>query len=265
MPQTTKETPHWMLGCAIFWVSAVIAFGQANTNATLAAQARQAFDGAQKEFATHPDDASAASQLGRASYDWAEFSTNTTQRATAAQAGIDACKHLVARDAKSAPGHYYLAMCYGELAEAKAPSLAAYRLIREIEGEFKTATDLDEHLDYGGPPRCLGLLYRDAPGWPLSIGNEHNAHEYLERAAALAPDFPENQMNLLESSIQWHEAAEAETAWQKLATLWPAARTNLTGRAWEYSWADWTYRRAVAKEQFEKTFKHAVQPFQVPP
>ena len=75
-------------------------------------------------------------------------------------------------------------MNFGELAEAEAPSIAAYKLVNEIEREFKAAADLDEHFDYAGPARCLGLLYRDAPGWPISIGSKHKAREWLERAAA---------------------------------------------------------------------------------
>ncbi len=76
-------------------------------------------------------------------------------------------------------------------------------MVREMEREFKTADDLDEHFDYAGPERCLGLLYRDAPGWPISIGSRHKAREWLEQAVKLAPDYPENQLNLVESYWQW--------------------------------------------------------------
>ncbi len=112
-------------------------------------------------------------------------------------------------------------------------------------------------MDFAGPPRCLGLLYRDAPGWPVSIGSKHKARELLEHAAALAPDFPENQMNLAESQVRWHQPAEAEKTLQKLDAIWPAARTNLAGEAWEPSWDDWTTRRAAAQTEFQKTFKRA--------
>ena len=127
-----------------------------------------------------------------------------------AQAGIAACRHLLARDPKSAAGHYYLAMDFGQLAEAEAPSIAAYKLVQEIEREFKAAAELDERFDYAGPPRCLGLLYRDAPGWPVSIGSKRKAREWLEHAAALAPEYPENQLNLAESQLRWHQPVEAE-------------------------------------------------------
>lgn len=253
-------TPFRVPSFVLLLLAAISALGQSTTNPVFAARARLAYDQANKEFTAHPNSAVAAWQLGRASFDWAEFSTNTDQRAARAQTGIHACEQLLSRDAKSASGHYYLAMNYGELAEAEAPSLAAYKLIREIEREFKTATGLDEKLDYAGPSRCLGLLYRDAPGWPISIGSKRKAREHLEHAAAVAPDYPENQLNLVESHVQWHQGSEAEASWRKLAALWPAARTNLTGVAWEQSWDDWTRRRAAIKTEFQKVFKRNLDP-----
>ena len=236
---------------------ALAAVGEPSTNRLFAVRAAQAFARAQKNFAEHPADAAAAWQLGRASYDWAEFATNTAQRAAVAQAGIAACRQLLAHEPKSAPNHYYLAMDFGQLAEAEAPSLAAYKLVKEIEREFKAAADLDEKYDFAGPPRCLGLLYRDAPIWPISIGSKHKAREWLDRAAALAPDFPENHLNLAEAHVRWHQAVEAEKALKKLEAVWPAARTSLTGEIWEPSWEDWTTRRAAVKADFLKVFKRA--------
>jgi hypothetical protein len=257
MPFTT---PWWVQGFALFLLAATAAHAQQATNSVFASRAGQAFVRAEKEFAAHPDIATNAWLLGRATYDWAEFATNAEQRAEVAQVGITACRHLLAHDPNSAPGHYYLGMDYGELAEAEAPSIAAYKLIRDIEWEFKFAENLDEQVDHAGPVRCLGLLYRDAPGWPISIGSKHKAREYLERAAAIAPDYPENQMNLLESYIRWRQPAEAQIAWQKLALLWPAAKTNLAGTVWEADWDDWTTRKAAAKADFQKSFKQNLEP-----
>ncbi|HUC84418.1 MAG TPA: hypothetical protein VL970_04425 [Candidatus Acidoferrales bacterium] len=256
MPFRTPTSAH---GFILFALGAASAFSQPTTNGVFAARAEQAFVLAQTEWAAHPDEAVAVYALGRATYDFAEFATNAPQRAGIARTGIAACKHLLARDPSSAAAHYYLGMDYGELAAAEAPSMAAYKLIREIEHEFRVAADLDERLDYAGPVRCLGLLYRDAPGWPVSIGNRRKARELLDRAAALAPDFPENQMNLVESHLLWRQPDEAQQAWQKLLSIWPAARTNLTGVAWEEDWGDWTYRREVAQGNFRRAFKRELE------
>lgn len=248
-----------MPGFVVFVLAAVTARG-ASTNQVMVAHVHEAFTRAQKEYAAHPDNDTNVWQLGQESYNWGELTTNAGQRAIVAQAGIEACEALLAREPNSALGHYYLAMDYGELASAEAPSIAAYKLIREIEREFKAADDLDERLDFAGPVRCLGLLYRDAPGWPISIGSKRKAREYLERAAILSPDFPENQMNLVESYVRWHEAVEAEKAWEKLMTIWPSAQKSLAGVAWEQDWDDWNHRRDAVKADFQKNFKYSLDP-----
>src|ERR1039457_1277994 len=219
---------------AIFFLFAFVtaASAQSTTNPVFAARAEKAFRQAQIEFASGTN-GSAAWQFARACFDFADLATNETERAEIAMQGIAACRKLLARETNSAPGHYYLAMNQGQLARAEAPSLNAYRLVRQMEREFKTAADLDPSFDFAGPERCLGLLYRDAPGWPFSIGSRRKAREGLEQAAKLAPDYPENHLNLAESFLQWHDSDNARSELEGLDRLWPKAQTNLTGEAWE--------------------------------
>ena len=218
-------------------------------------RAENEFQRTQKIFLA--DELNSTNTIGFASacFNFAEIATNAAQRADIAKHGIAACQKLLEREPKSAPAHYYLAENFGELADAEAPSLAAYKLVHEIEKEFLIAAQLDKNYDHAGAPRCLGLLYRDAPGWPLSIGSKAKAHEWLVRAAVLAPDYPENFLNLAEAHLRWHERAGAETALKKLDALWPSARTNFTGEIWEKSWNDWAKQRAAAQAEFQKQFK----------
>jgi hypothetical protein len=234
-----------------FFACATAAIAQSTTNPVFAARAERAFRLAQVQFASSTND-SAAWQFARACFDFADFATNEAERAMIASQGIAACRQLLARETNSAPGHYYLAMNEGQLAKAEAPSLAAYRLVRQMEREFKSAADLDNSFDYAGPERCLGLLYRDAPGWPFSIGSRHKAREELEQAAKLAPDYPENRLNLAESFLEWHETDNAKNELAALDVLWPAVQTNFTGKAWEQSWDDWSTRRAAARNKLER-------------
>jgi tetratricopeptide (TPR) repeat protein len=231
-------------------------FAQSTTNPVFAARAEKAFRLAQIQNAPATNDA-AAWQFARACFDLADFATNDTQRAAIARQGIAACRDLLAHETNSAPGHYYLAMNEGQLAQAEAPSLAAYRLVRQIEREFKTAADLDKSFDHAGPERCLGLLYRDAPGWPVSIGSRRKAREWLEQAANLAPDYPENHLNLAESFLQWHDSDEAKSELTTLDTLWPDARKKFTGEKWEQSWDDWSTRRDVARKKLAEISTNA--------
>jgi hypothetical protein len=225
-----------------------------------AARAGAEFRRAQNQYQANTNDHAAAWQFARACFDLADFATNETERAEIARQGIAACRELLARETNSAPGHYYLAMNEGQLARAEAPSLAAYRLVRQMEREFKTAGDLDKSFDYAGPERCLGLLYRDAPGWPFSIGSRRKAREGLEQAAKLAPDYPENHLNLAESFLQWHETDNARSELTMLDALWAGAQTNITGEAWERSWDDWSKRRDAARKKLEEITMTAKPP-----
>jgi tetratricopeptide (TPR) repeat protein len=232
---------------------AAAASAQSTANPVFAARAEKAFRLAQMQFASATND-SAAWQFARAGFDFADFATNETGRAAIARRGIAACRELLARETNSAPGHYYLAMNEGQLARAEAPSLAAYRLVKQMEREFKTAADLDKLFDCAGPARSLGLLYRDAPGWPVSIGSRRKAREWLEQAAKLAPDYPENHLNLAESYLQWKDPAQAREELETLDALWPDAQTKFTGEAWERSWDDWSTRRDAARKQLQEIF-----------
>jgi hypothetical protein len=226
--------------------------GQVSPHDLFAARAKKAFDLARKNYLADTNATAAARQLARASFDLADLATNETQRGETARWGIAACHAWLAREPQAAPGHYYLAMNLGELAQAEAPSIAAYKLVHEVEREFKLAADLDVRFDHAGPARTLGELYFQAPGWPLSVGNKHKAREWLERAVALAPEFPENHLNLAEAQLKWHLHEAFETTMKNLEATWPAARTNFVGEDWEQSWLDWNTRRTALKAEVQK-------------
>jgi hypothetical protein len=90
-------------------------------------------------------------------------------------------------------------MNLGQLARTKG--LSALKLVDQMEGEFTRARDLDEHLDYAGPDRSLGLLYRDAPVIG-SVGSRTRAREHLRRAVEVAPQYPENRLSLIEAYLK---------------------------------------------------------------
>jgi tetratricopeptide (TPR) repeat protein len=227
----------------------------AASNEVFRLRAQQEFFRTQAQFQSAPDNPTNVWNFGRASFEYCEVITNATRRAEVARAGISACRHLLARESNSVPGHYFLGINLGELADAEAPSFTAYRLVYEVEKEFQTTAALDKHFEYAGALRNLGELYFQAPGWPVSVGSKHKAREALERAVALAPDYPENQINLAEAQLKWREAQAFAATMRNLAAHWPAAQTNFTGVAWETAWSDWNTRRAVLTAEFQKNFK----------
>jgi hypothetical protein len=142
-------------------------------------------------------------------------------------------------------------MNLGQLARTKY--LGALPLVKEMEPEFQTAGELDARFDHAGPERNLGLLYRDAPGWPVSIGNPSKAQSLLKQSVKLAPNYPENYLHLIESYLKWQEPGDAKKQLRALDAIWPTARTNFTGAQWEQSWDNWSVRRAAAQKQVAAT------------
>jgi tetratricopeptide (TPR) repeat protein len=243
-----RPAPGRGLAALILFAGFGIVFAGETNNPVFARRAGVELQRAQAQFQSNTNDPAAAWQLARACFLFNDFATNNAARAELAAQGIAACRQLLARESNSAPGHYYLAVELGLLADTKR-NMAAFKMVREMEREFKTADDLDELFDYAGPARCLGLLYRDAPGWPMSIGSRHKARDWLEQAVKLAPDYPDNQLNLVESYWQWKDREAASNALQRLDALWPAARTNFTGEIWEQSWNNWATRREAEREK----------------
>ena len=241
------------LAACLFYFVGQLSIIAGETN--LATWRQNEFSRTQKIFLADTNQATNAWQFAGACYDCADNATNETVRADFARQGIAASKAAVARAAKSAAAHYYLAMNYGELAQAEAPSLAAYKLVHEVEQEFKTAAELDATFDYAGPVRNLGALYFQAPAWPLSVGSKKRAREKFLRAAALAPDYPENQLNLAEAFTRWRERAEAEKSFHALEKVWPGVATNFPGLGWQGLRDEWSRRRDETRAAFKKAYK----------
>jgi len=212
----------------------------------LLGHAQEVFADAQKLYETEPTNNVAAWQFARAAFNRGEFSTNDTERAAIAVQGIAACRKLIQRNPGCVQAPYYLGLNLGQLARTKL--LGALPLVSEMESSFKKARQLDEHWDYAGPDRFVGQLYLQAPGWPASVGSQSKARKHLERAAELAPDYPENRLNLAEAALKWRDKKLAQREIESLEKLWPSARTNFAGADWAAFWADWQPRYEKLRE-----------------
>jgi len=211
---------------------------QANTPLSAAEQAYQA---AKARYETNADDNATAWHFACACFDRADMAATSASRAAAASEGIQVCRRLLRKAPELAAAHYYLAMNLGQLAQTK--SLGALSLVKEMAREWEVARALDEHFDFAGPDRNLGLLFRDAPGFPWSIGSRAKAEQHMQRAVALHSDYPENYLNLIETRLkhkQWEEAAAED---EKLRASLPAAREKLSGPRWQEAWKDWDQRQ----------------------
>lgn len=179
-----------------------------------------------------------ALDFAKACFEFAEFATNKTQRAELANEGIEAAKNILQVEPDNGEAHYWLAMNLAQLSRTKGWS--ALKIVKEMEHEYLRAIELIPSVEYAGPHRLLGLLYRDAPGWPISIGSKQKSKYHLEQAVKLAPEFPDNQIFLIESYLQWGEKSAAVAQYKKALPLIEKARNTFTNEYWNASWADWT-------------------------
>jgi len=247
-----------VLALGIWLVTTGLALGGGAGTNTFAARAGADFTRARNHYQSDTNNATAAWEFARAGFNFAEYLSNSAEHAAVARQAIAASRQAIALDPNSAPAHYYLALNLGQL--ARTETLEALILVREMEREFKTAAGLDGQFDYAGPERYLGILYRNAPGWPVSIGSRPDARAWLERANQLAAGYPENHLNLVESHLQWHERDDARRELQALDALWAGARTNLVGPAWEPNWVDWSARREAARKNLAQDPRPAGPP-----
>lgn len=208
---------------------------------------------ARKKFQADTNSVPAAWALGQACFWRAEFAKDDGARKSLANEGVAVCRDLILRAPTVPEGHYYLALNLGQLARTKW--LEALGIVKELEHGLKLAGGMNPRLDHAGPDRCLGQLYRDAPGWPISVGSKSKTRAHLLRAVQLAPEFPENHLELIETWLFWKEKKTLQRDLDVLAALLPKARQQFTGEDWAAHWDDWERRWQSAQSRAAELLK----------
>ncbi len=186
-------------------------------------------------------------KLAQACFDRAEFATNRTERSSLAERGIEASKSVLSRDSNSAPGHFFLAMNLGQLARTR--HLSALGLVTDMEVHFLATIALDPSFLRGAAHRSLGMLYRDAPGWPASIGSRSKARRYLEKACELHPLYPENLLTLMESELGWGERKRVSARLSGLDALMAKGVQGSQSAEGSDNWKEWRARAELVRRQ----------------
>jgi tetratricopeptide (TPR) repeat protein len=215
------------------------------------------FEEIRGRFLVETNSPETAWHFARACFDLADITTDA-QKAQFAVQGMGAARRALELNSNSAAAHYYFGMNLGEFADTKR-NLSALRMTREMEREFLAAKAVDEHFDYAGADRNLGLLYLEAPVL-FSVGDRTKGRQHLELAVRFAPDFPENQLNLIEAYLKFGDNAAARKQLDELEKLWPAAQKQFTGDEWALSWVDWNKRLYIAQRKLENASKVTASP-----
>ena len=200
----------------------------------------RAYVGSGAQHARQPTNGVAAWKFAQACFRLADFSTNGAQRAALAEEGIAASRKAIQLAPDSAAAYFYLGVNLGQLARTKL--FTALGLLDDMEAAWTRSLELDPTFEHAAAHRSLGLLYLDAPGWPLSLGSRTKAQRHLQKAAELVPDYPENRICLLEARLRWGEAKAIQSQFAAMETTLKAARAKFTGEDWESDWEDWNAR-----------------------
>lgn len=191
-------------------------------------------------YAQDQTNSETAWRFAKACFERADFSANDTQRAAFAELGIAASKHAIAFDTNSAAGYFYLGVNLGQMARTKL--FTALGLLDEMEAAWNRSIAIDAKFHYAAAERSLGLLYLDAPGWPISLGSRSKARKHLQQATKLAPEYPENHLCWLEAQLKWGESKSVKTQLSNIEAILQSGRTNFTGADWSRDWEDWDAR-----------------------
>ena len=170
-------------------------------------------------------------------------------RADLASQGIAACRAARSRASPKSAAGTLLSGDEPRPTCAHGISSARSGLVREMEREFKTAAALDAAFDYAGPERNLGLLYREAPGWPVSIGSKRKARELLEQAVKLAPGLSRKPSEPGRSLFEMGRPRPCENAIERARRHLADGATNFTGEPGNKAGMTGHQRRDAARKK----------------
>ena len=131
--------------------------------------------------------------------------------------GLTWSERLVKEQPDQVAGHYWKALHLCGLADVGG-SVQGFKLLPRIFEELKSAVAMDATYDQAGPHRVLGRIYFEAPGWPMSVGDNKKSLEHLKAAVRLAPDNSTNHLYLAEILLRLKESAQARQELERVLT-----------------------------------------------
>jgi len=212
--------------------------------------ARHRYEEAATAHADDRDSAAKAVHLARTAFDLGEFITDKSEKADVAEIGIAAAHRAIDLKHDTAEARFYLGMNNGQLARTR--TLGALSLVKHIESNLEKAIEIDAKFQNACPHLYLAILYKNAPGWPASVGNKKKSRANFEKAVQLAPLFPYNRIRHVEALIEWNDEKEARKALKDLKGILPKARERYEGPGWSHLWKEWTNRIEIIERELSE-------------
>jgi len=121
--------------------------------------------------------------------------------------GLELLEKAEELDNQNADIFYWKASLTGMRGQTRG-ILQSLFMVNPMKEALEKTIELDP--DYASAYYVLGILYREVPGWPLSIGNDKKSVEYLEKALSFEPGNLEWKYELALSLIENNERERAQ-------------------------------------------------------
>ncbi len=163
-----------------------------------------------------PDQYEAGWRLCRALFRLANKTKDNQQALTYLAQGEALGKNLAEKYPERRDGLYWYGVCMGRAAERRGimNSLFAIGPMHDI---MEKILKLDPHDAFAH--HFLGILYRKAPGWPLSLGDKNKALEHGQAAAMSEPGSTVILLDLGKTYLEMGKKEEAKKLFQQILEM----------------------------------------------
>lgn len=162
-----------------------------------------------------PDNFEAWWRLARACW-WVGDHVPKPERLAVFERGRAAAEQAMALNPDRREGHYWQGVCMGRIGEEQG-ILNSLFMVDPIARAMERVLAINP--EDGEAQHVLGLLYRKAPGWPLSRGDLNKALAYGRQAVANTPDQVNVHVGLAETLINANQRDEARRLLEHALTL----------------------------------------------
>lgn len=160
----------------------------------------------------------------------AEKTPSKQKSAELSEKGITLSKECIMKHPENAACYYYKAVNTGLY--YKAHIVGYQNGLKEMVADLNHSIKLDETYDYAGAYRMLGQIYVSTPERRDTTSGKiyrdyDKAEMYFTKAVKIAPDYPENHIELTELLLKKDNVKTAEESLNtidKLVPYWTAQR-----------------------------------------
>ena len=149
-------------------------------------------------------------------YWWAGDHSPRKKQIELFDAGKITAQHVQKVRPDKVEGYYWFGVCEGRAAEVRGV-LNSLFAVGGIKDAMQKTIALDK--EHGLAHHVLGVLYRKAPGWPLSCGNMNKSLEHAILAVKFAPEEIITRVGLAKTLIAQNKKAEAKPLLEEALAL----------------------------------------------